>query len=197
MKRFLFAATVATLALTATAPRASAANGDSNNFNLKVSAGAATCLPKASGRVTISDLGEVQNMHVEVFNLPANTEFATFLIQVPNKPFGLSWYQGDILTNSKGKGVGDFTGIFSKETFILAPGVAPAPAVFPDDATSNPATPPVQIYHMGIWFAHSADSANAGCGNTVTPFDGGHQAGIQVLNTSNFPDGHGPLLNLD
>jgi hypothetical protein len=30
----------------------------------------------------------------------------------------------------------------------------------------------------------------------VTPFDGDHQAGIQVLNTSNFPDGHGPLLKL-
>jgi len=198
MKNTLLAVIVATASgLTSLAPRAIAAQGDSINFNLKVSAGAATCLAtNASGRVTISDLGVVQNMHVEVFHLPPNTEFATFLIQVPKSPFGLAWYQGDILTNADGKGVGDFTGIFSKETFIHAPGVAPAPKVFPDNATSNPATPPVQIYHLGMWFADSADAVNAGCPGGVTPFDGDHQAGIQVLNTSNFPDGHGPLLNL-
>jgi len=27
----------------------------------------------------------------------------------------------------------------------------------------------------------------------MTPFDGDQQAGIQVLNTSNFPDNAGPL----
>jgi len=198
MKNTLLAVIVAAASgLTSFAPRAIAAQGDSINFNLKVSAGAATCLAtNASGRVTISDLGVVQNMHVEVFHLPPNTEFTTFLIEVPKSPFGLAWYQGDILTNVDGKGVGDFTGIFSKETFIHAPGVAPAPKVFPDNATSNPATPPVQIYHLGMWFADSADAVNAGCPGGVTPFDGDHQAGIQVLNTSNFPDGHGPLLNL-
>ena len=198
MKNTLLAvAMVAVASLTGMAQRANAATGDSITFNLKVSAGAAACLAtNASGRVTISDLGLVQNMHVEVFNLPPKTEFAAFLLQVPKSPFGLAWYQGDILTNAEGKGVGDFTGIFSKETFIQAPGVAPAPAVFPDNATSNPATRPIQIYHLGIWFADSTDAGNANCPANVTPFDGDHQAGIQVLNTSNFPDGHGPLLNL-
>ena len=39
-------------------PRASAAAGDSINFNLRVSAGAAACLKSnAFGRVTVSDLG--------------------------------------------------------------------------------------------------------------------------------------------
>jgi hypothetical protein len=28
---------------------------------------------------------------------------------------------------------------------------------------------------------------------TNTPFNGEHNAGLQVLNTSNFPDDHGPL----
>jgi len=173
-----------------------AAAGDSISFPMKVSAGAATCLPYARGQVTVSDLGPVQNMHVEVFKMPSKTEFALFVIQVPNKPFGLSWYQGDIETNSLGRGVADVTGIFSKETFILAPGVAPAPVVFPDNASSNPATPPVQTYHLGIWFADPADAVKAGCPATVTPFDGDHNAGIQVLNTGNYPDTHGPLLNL-
>ena len=105
-----------------------AAAGDSISFRMVLSAGAASCLsPGAYGLVTVSDLGPVQNMHVEVFHLPPKTEFALFVIQVPNKPFGLSWYQGDIETNSLGHGVADVTGIFSKETFILAPGVAPAP----------------------------------------------------------------------
>ena len=197
MKNTVLAVALAAVAgLTGMAPRASAAAGDSITFFLKVSAGASTCLPTASGRVTISDLGPVQNMHVEVFNLPAKTEFATFLLQVPKRPFGLAWYQGDIVTNAEGKGVGDFTGIFSKETFIQAPGVAAAPAIFFDDATGNPATRPVQIYHMGIWFADATEAGNANCPSTATNFDGDHQAGIQVLNTSNFPNGHGPLLNL-
>jgi hypothetical protein len=47
-----------------------------------------------------------------------------------------------------------------------------------------------------MWFADPADAVKAGCPGTVTPFDGDHNAGIQVLNTSNFPDNHGPLLNL-
>jgi hypothetical protein len=197
MKSSLLAVAIAIAAtLTGMAPRANAATGDSITFNLKLSAGAATCLPIASGRVTISDLGPVQNLHIEVFHLPPKTEFAMFLLQVPTSPFGLSWYQGDIVTNATGRGVGDFTGIFSKETFIRAPGVAPAPAIFFDNATSNPATRAIQIYHIGIWFADATEAGNAGCPDTTTPFDGDHQAGIQVLNTSNFPDGHGPLLNL-
>ena len=198
MKKTILTVALATaMACLGMVPRAAAAAGDSIRFNLVPSAGAASCLsPTARGVVTVSDLGPVQNMHVEVSGLPANTEFATFLLQVPNKPFGLVWYQGDIVTNKHGRGIGDFTGIFSQETFINAPGVAPAPAVFPDNATSNPATAPIQIYHLGMWFADANDAANAGCPNTVTPFDGDHQAGIQVLNTSNFADDRGPLRGL-
>src|SRR5689334_4135193 len=108
-------------------PGAAAEAGDSVRFPLVPSTGAAACLSAtARGLVTISDLGAVQNMHVEVFDLPASVEFTTFLIQVPNKPFGLVWYEGDIVTDKRGHGVGDFTGIFSQETFINGPGVAAA-----------------------------------------------------------------------
>ena len=194
-KTLLPAAMAVAIALVAMTPRANAAAGDSITFNLKVSAGAAACLkPNAEGRVTVSDLGLVQHLHVETANLPPNTEFTVFLLQIPHSPFGLSWYQGDIRTNGDGRAVGDFTGIFSKETFIQAPNVAPAPQVFRDDAASNPATPPVQIYHLGIWFADPNAAAAATCPGTVTTFDGDHQAGIQVMNTTNFPDAHGPLF---
>jgi hypothetical protein len=166
---------------------------DSKIFPMVVSAGAKTCVPAARGRVTLNALGPVETMHVEVSGLPAHTEFDLFVIQVPDAPFGLSWYQGDIDTDSNGNGVGDFIGRFSKETFIVAPGVAPAPKVFPDNATQNPATKPVQIYHLGLWFGSPSAAKKAGCAATVTPFNGIHRAGIQALNTGNFADLNGPL----
>ena len=161
-------------------PLAKAAPGDSTVFNMVKSAGAVSCLdPSAHGRVTLSDLGPVQNMHLEVFKLPANTDFTLFVITTPNAPFVPALYQGDLTTNAEGRGVLDVTGIFSDETFIL-----------------NPGPVPVETDHLGMWFADPTQATNAGCPGTVTPFDGDHNAGIQVLNTSNFPDAKGPLLRI-
>jgi hypothetical protein len=52
---------------------------------------------------------------------------------------------------------------------------------------------PIQMYHLGVWFDSPVDAENAGCSDAVTPFNGTHDAGIQVLNTSNFADDNGPL----
>ena len=90
----------------------------------------------------------------------------------------------------------DFIGRFNIGTFIVAPGVEAAPAVLADDAKSNPATPPVQIYHLGLWFDSPADAEKAGCGNKVTPFNSTHNAGVQAMNTSNFPPLAGPLCTV-
>jgi hypothetical protein len=136
-------------------------------------------------------------MSVSVSGLPPKTDFDFFVIQVPGSPFGMSWYQGDIETDTRGNGHATFVGRFSVETFVVAPNVAPAPAEFPTDATSNPATAPIQMYHLGLWFNSPSDAQKAGCLPTVTPFNGEHNAGIQVLNTSNFPDTSGPLLNVE
>jgi hypothetical protein len=123
------------------------------------------------------------------------------VIQVPNAPFGLSWYQGDVETDDKGDAFQHFRGRFNIETFIVAPGVAPAPQVFNDqpfpDAAQNPMTNPVQTYHLGLWFNSPKDAQDNDCPNTVTPFNGEHNAGIQVLNTSNFPIDAGPLRSLN
>lgn len=166
-------------------------------FPLTVSPGAKGCLPKATGTGTLSELNQnAENLHILAVNLPANTDFDVFIIQVPNSPFGLSWYQGDLHTGSTGAGSVDFVGRFSVETFIVAPGVAPAPIVFGGpfpDASQNPATNPVQIYHVGIWFNSPADAVKAHCKGTETPFNGTHNAGIQVLNTATFPILAGPL----
>jgi hypothetical protein len=171
-------------------------------FSMVRSSGAMTagCIPNAAGRVTINSLGAVEAMHVEISGLPPNTGFDLFVIQLPNTPFGVSWYQGDITTNSNGTGVGDFVGRFSIETFIVAPGSGPAPTPhtappFPD-ANTNPATAPVHTFHLGVWFDSPAAAAAAGCPNTETPFNGNHTAGIQALSTRNFGNLNGPLRRI-
>ena len=91
-------------------------------------------------------------MTVDVEGLPPNTEFDFFVIQIPNAPFGLAWYQGDIETDDLGVGHRRFVGRFNIETFIVAqpPGGQVAPVVhnqppFPD-ASMNPATEPIHTY---------------------------------------------------
>jgi hypothetical protein len=49
--------------------------------------------------------------------------------------------------------------------------------------------------HLGLWFNSPQDAAAAGCPNGVTPFNGDHTAGIQILSTRNFVD-IGPLSQL-
>jgi hypothetical protein len=178
-----------------------AAKSSTISFNMVRSAAAANanCLANASAAVRVHSLGPVEVMTVVVRGLPANTDFDFFVIQVPNSTFGLSWYQGDIETHGGGTGVGVFIGRFNIETFIVAPGVQPAPVVhnnaFPD-ASSNPQTAPVHTFHLGLWFNDPADAVKAGCPGTVTPFNGEHNAGIQVLSTRNFADDQGPLRQL-
>jgi hypothetical protein len=166
-------------------------------FHLTVSAGAKTCLPNARGFGTISSFSaQAEKLHITVAGLTANSDYDVFIIQSPVAPFGLSWYQGDLLTNSLGNGAVDFIGRFSVETFIVAPGATAAPVVFHSpfpDASSNPATKPVHQYHVGLWFDSPTTAAAAHCPTTVTPFNGPHNAGIQVLNTATFPLLSGPL----
>lgn len=158
-------------------PRATAE--DNFTFNMVRAAGA-TCLAiNARGRITIGNLGPVQNMHVEVSGLTLNNDFTLFITQHSTRPFGFSWYQGEIHTDQKGRGVGDVVGIFSDETFTLT-----------DTNT------PVQMSHLAMWFADANDAANAGCPDIDTPFDGDHRAGILVLSTENFPDIRGPLQRI-
>jgi hypothetical protein len=38
-------------------------------------------------------------MDVELKHAAKNTEYTLFVIQQPNDPFGISWYQGDIATD--------------------------------------------------------------------------------------------------
>jgi len=187
------------------APMFAEDHDDDNNknnsltFTMQVSAGAKTCLPKATAKVTITPVGPVEIMEVAVSGLPANTDFDFFVLQVPKAPFGVAWYQGDIETDKNGRGYARFMGRFNIETFAVAPGSTAAPVVFNGpfpDASTNPSFNPIQMYHLGLWFNSPQSASNAGCPATVTPFNGEHNAGIQVLNTANFTDDAGPLRQL-
>ena len=185
--------------LLAMSPAARADSDDPVKFNMVVSAGAKACAANASATVRIVPLGPVELMDVTVQGLPPKTDFDFFVIQVPKAPFGVSWYQGDIETDKNGRGHQVFFGRFSIETFALAPGSAPAPVVFNGafpDASANPPFNPIQMYHLGLWFGSPEAAQAAGCPATVTPFNGEHNAGIQVLNTSNFSDDQGPLRSV-
>jgi hypothetical protein len=177
-------------------------------FNMVRSPGAvaAKCLPHARARVTVKSLGPVEVMNVEVSGLRPNTEFDFFVIEVPNAPFGMSWYQGDIETDAYGRGSGVFVGRFNIETFIVSPAPqgqqkSPVPpqthtdGPFPD-AMTTPATAPIHTYHLGLWFNSPEEAAKVGCPANVTPFNGEHNAGIQILNTGTFKDQEGPLRDL-
>jgi hypothetical protein len=178
-------------------------DGDELTFNLIPSKG----LPQAAlngafknahGRVKIESVGPVEIMDVIVSGLPPNTDFDFFVIQVPNKPFGLAWYQGDIETNKDGKGYGRFIGRFSIETFIVSLASVPAPIVFRNafpDVALGPVNGRVHTYHLGLWFNSPTDGEKAGAPGT-TPFNGEGNAGVQVLNTGEFPDLAGPLIKI-
>jgi hypothetical protein len=159
----------------------------------------AGCLTNANAFVRIRNQGPVEVMTIDAHGLPRNTDFDVFINQLPNAPFGVSWYQGDLETNGAGNAHGVFVGRFSIETFTVAPGSGPAPSVhdgpFPDAAT-NPQFAPVHEYHVGVWFNSSRDAAAVGCANVVTPFNGEHNAGPQALSTQQFPDTSGPLRQI-
>ncbi len=195
----LAAAGAATIAITGAAAGPAVKQ---TSFQMVPSATAvgANCLKGAQAKVSIKSRGPVEVMNVWADHLPKNTDFDLFVIQVPNAPFGISWYQGDLDSNGQGNANGTFIGRFSIETFAVAPGVAPAPDVhksppFPD-ATANPPFAPVHTYHLGLWFNSPKDAVAAGCPGATTPFNGDHTAGVQALSTRNFPDQSGPLLQI-
>lgn len=155
------------------------------SFKMIASPGIKACLPHARATVEITPDSLNDEMEVHVYGLAPNTGYDLFVIQIPNKPFGISWYQSDLQTNRYGDGSVHVRGIFDAETFSVSPG---GPTV---------QFPPTHQFHLGLWFNDPQVPFKLGCepGATapiVTPFNGEQHAGIQVLNTANFPN-LGPL----
>jgi hypothetical protein len=180
-------------------PRAAAAADPSITFPMVRSgvAAAANCLPYAAATVKVVSHGLNETMTLRASGLPANTAFDLFITQLPNAPFGISWYQSDLKSDIYGTASVTVVGRFNVETFAVAPGSGPAPVPHPDaDADSNPAFAPIHTFHVGFWFNSPADAVKAYCPGAVTPFNGDHTAGVQAMSTRNFPDLAGPLSQL-
>jgi hypothetical protein len=162
-------------------------------FNLIPSLGIATnCLPHASGSASIFKNAQNDTLTIHVTGLAPSTGYDLFVIETPNSPFGVSWYQSDLETNDNGEGSVEVVGIFNVETFSISTGAGPSGVVF------NKA---VHQYHLGLWFNDPQVPFKLGCElglsePKVTPFNGEQHAGIQVLNTANFPIKAGPLSHV-
>jgi hypothetical protein len=160
----------------------------SYSFALVPSPNIAACLPDASGKVTITPGSENDVMTVSISGMPANAGFDLFVIQEPLKPFGVSWYQTDVNANAYGDGSATVRGVFDVETFSVSLG---------GTATFSP----THQYHLGLWFNNPQTPFKLGCepgatSPTVTPFNGEQDAGVQALNTSEFPADAGPLSHV-
>lgn len=186
------AAVAAASALSLTAASAAPVTGASAHspftFALVPSPGISSCLPHAHGVVTIIPGSQNDLMDVTITGMPRHAEFDLFVIQQPNKPFGVSWYQTDVDANGNGVGHASVRGIFDRETFSVSPG-----------GTTTFA--PTHQFHLGLWFNDPSLPFKLGCepgqpSPVVTPFNGEQHAGIQVLNTAEFPDGAGPLSHV-
>ena len=186
---------------------AGAAQANTASFKLLRSNGLpAGCAASATATVKVATQPGADNfaekMSVTVSGLAAHTALDIFVVQIPNAPFGLSWYVGDLEADAYGKVTRTFVSRFNHETFAVAPGAAQAPT--PDgskDASINPAFKPLHTFHVGIWFNSPADALKNGsqCPATVTPFNGDHTAGVQVLSSRNAANSNnltGPLKNV-
>ena len=156
----------------------------------------AGCLPYAYATVVVSRTAQNDVMLVKVAGAAPNTAFDLFVLQLPDKPFGVAWYQSDLQTGANGSGSAVVEGIFNKETFSLSQGgVAGGNQTGATTAvtSTNVTFQPTNQYHLGLWFDSPTDAQNNGCPTTVTPFNGAQNAGIQALSTREFPAGLGPL----
>jgi hypothetical protein len=102
------------LALTMLTGAPALAGGKQELFDIVRSpalAASPACVANARGHVIIQSFGPAEQMVVNVEGLPPNTDFDFFVIQVPNAPFGMSWYQGDIETNAAGLGSGVYRSV--------------------------------------------------------------------------------------
>jgi len=182
-------AAVAVVAVSVTAASSSNAASTSFTFALKPSSAAiSTCLPHARGSVTITTGSLNDTMKVTIQGMPHNRGFDLFVIQTPTAPFGVSWYQTDIQAGGTGSGSATVRGVFDVETFSVSPG-------------GTTTFTPTHQYHLGLWFNNPNVPFNLHCEGSatspiVTPFNGEQHAGIQVLNTAQFPAGAGPLSHV-
>jgi hypothetical protein len=145
--------------------------------------GVKKAFPKATGVVTIVEgnpaVSLFDTVTVDVEQMPPDTTFTIFFIEIANKPFGHVQYVSDLHTRADGSG--DVT--FQTITLVAFAADASAPGVSQDQ--SGPASG-IQLEHLGMWFSSLQDAQKLLNDTTLkgTPFDGGNpplHAGPQAM----------------
>jgi hypothetical protein len=158
------------------------------SFKLVPAPGISACLPHAIGHATITSGSGNDTLKVSVSGMPPGAEFELFVLQQPGRPFGVASYLSDVFSGSTGTGSATVQARFDRQTFAVSAGGTVTFA-------------PTHLYHLGVWFNNPQLPFRIGCepGATspiITPFNGSQNAGIQALNTANFPDNAGPLSHV-
>ena len=134
----------------------------------------ATCLPNATGHVTVllkEETRGVDTLRLAASGLPAHTDFAVFLTShdaFATPAFDAVQYIGDFTANAAGIGTLKVDAIIA-EAFVST--LVGSTRVRAD------------LDHLVFWFA-DPDQARAACGLTnTTPFDGDRQAGPAAMSS--------------
>lgn len=139
--------------------------------------------PKASGVVTIvqgnPEVSLVDTVTVDVQDMPPDTTFTIFFIELANKPFGHVQYVADLHTRDDGSG--DIT--FQTITLVAFAADAQNPGQSQDQSGIASG---IQLQHLGMWFSELDVAKKVLNDNTLkgTPFDGGNpplHAGPQAM----------------
>src|SRR5205823_12374392 len=111
--------------------------------------------PKATGVVTIvqgnPEVSLFETVTVDVFNMPPDTTFTIFFIELANKPFGHVQYVADLHTRDNGSG--DVT--FQTITLVAFAADAQNPGTSQDQSGQASG---IQLEHMGMWFSSLTDA---------------------------------------
>ncbi len=146
--------------------------------------GVKKAFPKATGVVTIvqgnPEVSLFDSVTVDVSNMPPDTTFTIFYIELANKPFGHVEYVADLHTRDDGSGEASFQAI----TLVAFAADNRTPTVTSQDQTGEASG--IQLEHLGIWFSSLQDAQKALNDNTLkgTIFDGGNpplHAGPQAM----------------
>ena len=176
--------------ITAAAGAATASKEQHFSFRLVPAAGIKACVPHARGNVTITTGDLNDTMKVTLHGMPKNTGYDLFVIQQPNKPFG------DLLVPERRQRRQQRQRQRHGEGHLRRRDLLGL-------ARQQPTTSfgPTHQFHLGLWFDNPRTPFRLGCepgaaSPTVTPFNGEQHAGIQALNTSQFPVNKGPLSHV-
>src|SRR5436305_7455838 len=145
--------------------------------------GVKKAFPNASGVVTIVQgnpaVSLFETVTVDVQNMPPDTTFTIFFIELANKPFGHAEYVADLHTRNDGSG--DVT--FQAITLVAFAMDARNPGTSQDQSGQASGT---QLEHLGMWFSSLTDAQKILNDSTLkgTPFDGSNpplHAGPQAM----------------